>query len=121
MDELRQFLGDTPDRTIEVRATLWPVVNWLLPITLTPAGSGADLLALRSQPLPAIPRTGEWLRIGDARVEVDAVVWDGQGRITVRLSDITVTYEFVETIKTAGWQVITREDPDEWANAFKDE
>jgi hypothetical protein len=117
MDELRRAFGDIPVEAMEQRSMLWPIVNWIVPIRLEPVGAGDDLYATRHQPLPTVPRTGEWLSIIDRRVPVERVQWMNDGRVLVILRTIAVAYEFTDLLGDAGWNVFPRTDPDDWMSA----
>jgi hypothetical protein len=114
--DLRSLLNpDWPPEIQELRAGLWPVVNWLMPIRLEPAAEGeVDYLALRPQLLPRVPVAGDWVYVPRHRALVDRVEWSEDGRVVVRLQSAAVDAGYLEELEQAGWQTFPRHDADEW-------
>ena len=111
-----------PVEVAELRTTLWPVVNWLMPLRLEPADEGgADYLALRPQLLARAPVAGEWLYIPRHRARIERVEWTEDGRVIGRLQDADVEPSYLEDLERAGWQVFPRHDADEWLRRITEE
>ena len=91
------------------------MVNWLLPIRLTPLKDPpgeVDYLALRHQLLPRVPVAGEAFVLPGLNAEVSQVTWRADGRVTVRLVDVAAAAAYLDTLTGAGWDVFTRHDAD---------
>jgi hypothetical protein len=104
-----------PPEAQELRATLWPVVNFLLPIRLQPAAEGeADYFALKPQLLPRVPVPGEWLEVPRGRALVDRVQWTSDGRVGVHLQEAAMDASYLDELGQAGWKTFPRQDADDW-------
>jgi hypothetical protein len=120
-DELKRLYGDIPMDAIAQRATLWPVVNWLLVVRLAPTGTSDDMFARKSQPLPTVPRIGEWRDVLDRPVQIERVQWDNDGRVIVRLRTVELAYDALDQLRADGWTVFPRDEPEDWlARAMSD-
>jgi hypothetical protein len=111
----RQF-GDVPLEVIEQRASLWPVVNWLLPIMMRPPTGNVDYFGLRGQPLPTVPRQGEWLGIDAlrARVEVERVQWGSDGRVMAKLGVALLDPDQLDLLRAEGWDIFPPQQAEDW-------
>jgi len=103
------------EETRHLRGTLWPVVNWLMPIRLEPAAEGeADYLALKPQLLPRVPVAGDWVEVPGYWARVERLSWGADGRVLARLQEARVEPGVIDDLDRAGWQTFPRQDADEW-------
>jgi hypothetical protein len=118
-DPAEIFGTDDPEGQYR-RAMLWPVINWLLPLRFDPPSDAIDMLASRHQPLPAVPRQGEFLLVEafDRRIQVDRVTWDARSRVMVRLVPVLTSPEATDALKATGWDVFTVQDEEDLPEAW---
>lgn len=75
-----------------------------------------------AQLLSRVPSIGERLGLpGVKKGTVESVMWVEDGRGMVTLTAVVVPPDYLDALRAAGWNVSTREDPDDWlATILKD-
>jgi hypothetical protein len=116
------FDPSVPPEIQNLRASLWPIVNWLIPMRVQPATGGeVDYFALRAQLLPRVPISGEWLIIPRYHAPVDRVEWTDDGRVVARLKEIPADASYLDELERAGWLTFPPPAADDWLKRLEPE
>lgn len=106
-----------PPELVEERMVYWSMVNWSVGIRVGPPPEGStevDFLGMKVTLVPRVPVAGERLSFQRGYLTVDHVTWSDDGRVSVRLNNISATPEEIDEIRALGWTVVPRHNTEQF-------
>jgi hypothetical protein len=118
IDELPPELSDLSPEDARLRALLWSIVNFAIPLRVgLPDGTEEqEMLARANWLLPRTPVVGEYIQVLGKHVPVERVLWTDERKVLVRLAEMLASGPTLEALEAAGWEILgpESEPPSEW-------